>query len=127
MAAPEATDVAGATPASAAAEESPLPALFLPPTTPTMAHLTEQHRRSCQKVSDARAAVHTAGVEGGRLLPALAHAIEGHVAELRALRGAVAAVAARAARCRARALALAERHGVDVASLGLNDPDAEIE
>lgn len=62
--------------------------------------------------------------ESQRLLPALSTTVGAHVKTLTDLRADIARLEARAAACRARALALAEKRGVDVAGLSLHDPDA---
>jgi hypothetical protein len=64
--------------------------------------------------------------ESGRLIPTLSVSLAQHAKMLVTLRTSVGQLHDRAARCRQRVLAMAERNGVDVAALHLHDPDAEV-
>lgn len=82
---------------------------------------------SLSLLSDALRRVTHFNHESSRLIPGLAVAMANHAKDLQALQKRVALLDQRAAACRQRSLALAQRYRVDVSALRLHDRDAELE
>ena len=77
-------------------------------------------------LAQSTAAVKQFNVESARSLPHVSASLASRAKMLATLRAQIVALDQRAARCRQRAIALAERSGVDVSELSLHDPDAEV-
>jgi hypothetical protein len=92
----------------------------------SLARALEDQETATLSIRSAISAAAHFNSESLRLLPAVAASLTTHARNLAALKSQLSHLEHRAARCRERAITLAERQGVDTASLHLHDPDAEI-